>query len=228
MKYRSKRILFHLSRLQRRRIYAPAFSLTEVVTALIILALISSSVLVVINRCMVSAADSELRMQAFEVARDNMETLLSKNSVEESVEYGSSIKYPEVKWQTNVEMFYEPTVTEQMQIWVRGICSAEYTDTAGEEQTVELTHWLTSLTKEQLLEMFQQRFSDPNELGEPNRSSGLDTIEIETGTPDTSIFEPEADCDTLPFCESIRCYLQAENPDRPTSDEIIRYLKECP
>ncbi|MFA5252310.1 MAG: type II secretion system protein, partial [Phycisphaerae bacterium] len=87
MKCRSKQILL------------PAFSLVEVMTALIILALISSSVLVVINRCMASAADSSLRMQAFEVARDNMETLLSRDEVEETVEYGSSDKYPEIKWQ---------------------------------------------------------------------------------------------------------------------------------
>ena len=95
---------------------APAFSLVEAVTALIILALISSSVLVVINRCMASAADSALRMQAFEVARDNMETLLSKDSVNEMVEYGSSDKHPEIKWQTTVEMFYEPAAMEQMQM----------------------------------------------------------------------------------------------------------------
>src|SRR4030042_2169323 len=131
MKCRSKQILL------------PAFSLVEAVTALIILALISSSVLVVINRCMTSAADSALRMQAFEVARDNMETLLSKDSVNETVEYGSSVKHPEIQWKTTVEIFYEP-VMEQTQIWVRGICSAEYTDTAGEAQKIELTHWLTS------------------------------------------------------------------------------------
>jgi hypothetical protein len=144
----------------------PAFSLVEAVTALIILALITSSVLVVINRCMASAADSALRMQAFEVARDNMETLLSKDSVEEMVEYGSSVKYPEIRWQTTVEVFYEPAAMEQMQIWVRGICSAEYTDSAGEVQTIELTHWLTGLTKEQLLEIIKEKQREKERLAE--------------------------------------------------------------
>ncbi|GAI98044.1 unnamed protein product [marine sediment metagenome] len=116
----------------------------EALTALIILALVSSSVLVVINRCMASAADSALRMQAFEIARDNMETLLSKDSAEEMVEYGSSDKYPAIQWQTAVETFYEP-MTERM--WVRAVCSAEYADIAGDVQTIELTHWLTALTK---------------------------------------------------------------------------------
>ncbi|MFZ2147959.1 MAG: prepilin-type N-terminal cleavage/methylation domain-containing protein [Sedimentisphaerales bacterium] len=127
-----------------------AFSLVEVLTALAILALISSSVLVVINRCVASAADSALRIQAFEVARENMEKLLASPSVKENVEYGQSNKYPEITWQTVVETFYEP-ITSRM--WVRGVCSAEYRDTEGQEQKVELTHWLTGLTKEQLLEV---------------------------------------------------------------------------
>jgi len=130
------------------------FSLVEAVTALIILALISSSVMVVINRCMTSAADSSLRMQAFEVARENMEALLSKDSVQESVEYGNSDKYPEIKWETVVQTFYEPLMER---IWVRGICSAEYTDTSGDVQKIELMQWLTGLTRKQLIQMIEQK-----------------------------------------------------------------------
>jgi hypothetical protein len=40
---------------------------------------------------------------------------------------------------------------------VRAVCSAGYTDTAGEKQTVELTHWLTDLTKQQLLQIMEQQ-----------------------------------------------------------------------
>ncbi|MCH8119729.1 MAG: prepilin-type N-terminal cleavage/methylation domain-containing protein [Planctomycetes bacterium] len=126
------------------------FSLVEVLTALAILALISSSVLVVIDRCVVSAADSSLRMQAFEVARENMEKLLASPLVQETVEYGESDTYLGITWQTVVETFYEP-ITARM--WVRGICSAEYIDMEGQKQTVELTHWLTGLTKGQLLDI---------------------------------------------------------------------------
>ena len=140
-----------------------AFSLVEAVTALIILALVSSSVLVVINRCMASAADSELRMQAFEVARENMEAILSRDSVKELVEYGSSDKYPEIQWQTTVETFYEPVTAR---IWVRAVCSAEYADTAGEVQTIELMHWLTGLTKEQLIQMIEEKQKDEERSAE--------------------------------------------------------------
>jgi len=131
--------------------------LAEAVAALVILAFFSSGVLAVINRCMAWASDSAVRMRAFEVARDNMEKLLSSDSVKEMSEYGDSEKYPGIKWQTDVETFYEP-VTSRM--WVRGICTAQYEDAAGEEQTIELTHWLTNLTKEQLLALAQRDESE--------------------------------------------------------------------
>ena len=121
--------------------------------ALSILALMCSSVLVVINRCAASGADTALRMQAFEVARENMEKLLSMQSVNEMVEYGDSEIYPEVAWQTVVETFYEP-ITSRM--WLRGVCSAEYLDSEGQVQTVELTHWLTDLSKDQLLDVMSR------------------------------------------------------------------------
>lgn len=129
------------------------FTLIEVMTALIILALISFNVLVVVDNCVVSAANSKLRMQAFQVARENMEQLLAAESLSEKYEYGTSDKYPDIEWKTVVEAFYEP-VTARM--WIRGVCSAGYEDTDGEEQEVELTHWLTDLTKEQLLEMMNE------------------------------------------------------------------------
>jgi len=127
--------------------------LPEAVAALVILAFFSSGVLVVINRCMAWAADSAVRMRAFEVARENMEKLLSSDSVKEMSEYGDSEKYPGIKWQTDVETFYEP-ITSRM--WVRGVCTAQYEDAAGEEQTIELTHWLTNVTKEQMLQLLER------------------------------------------------------------------------
>lgn len=131
-----------------------AFTLIEVTTALVILALISISVLVVLERCMKSTIDSTQRMRAFDVARENMEVLLASDSVSEMTEYGTSDKYPGIKWQTTVETFYEP-ITARM--WIQGVCSAEYSDSADTTQTVTLTHWLTDLTKDQLLQIIRQR-----------------------------------------------------------------------
>jgi prepilin-type N-terminal cleavage/methylation domain-containing protein len=138
-----------------------AFSLVEVLMALAILALISSSVLVVIDRCVASAAASTLRMRAFEVARENMEKLLASASVKESIEYGESEKYPDIGWQTVVETFYEP-ITARM--WIRGVCSAQYNDPNGQEQTVELTNWLTDLTKAQLLQLEKRDETEQGDL----------------------------------------------------------------
>lgn len=137
----------------KKKLSKPAFTLIEVVAAVDILALVMLSVLVVINRCAASGADTALRMQAFEVARENMEKLLALQSVEEMVEYGDSDIYPEITWNTVVETFYEP-ITSRM--WLRGVCSTQYIDSDGQEQTVELTHWLTDLTKNQLLDVMSR------------------------------------------------------------------------
>ena len=127
-----------------------AFSLVETLAALVILAFISGSVLVVVNRYMASAVDLVLRMQAFEVARTNMEKLLTLSSAQESVEYGTSEMYPDIQYQTVVEPFYVPLTAK---MWIQAVCSAEYTDSEGEIRTVELTHWLTNVTKAELLSL---------------------------------------------------------------------------
>ncbi len=123
-----------------------AFTLLEVITALAILAFASSSVLFVINRCMTTAANSNFQMEAFRLTRENLEKLLTSDTLSEQVEYGTSDRYPDISWQTVVEAFSEP-VTGQM--WLRAVCSAEYTDPAGKTQTVELVHWITTLTDQQ-------------------------------------------------------------------------------
>ena len=137
-----------------------AFSLVEATTSLIILAFISSSVLVVINRCVAATADSTLRMQAFDVARENMEMLLALDSVQQMVEYGYSEKYPEIQWQTTVESFSAPSPDFSKPTslgWVRAICLAEYVDTDGEQQKVELVHWLTNLTQKQMQQIAEEK-----------------------------------------------------------------------
>jgi len=137
-------------RIKNRR----GFSLVEVVTALIILSLISSSVLVIIDRNVKAATNLTAKMHAFEIARENMETLLSQDSVKEKVDYGTSDKYPDIEWETTVETFYEPFTS---QMWVRAICTATYEDTAGTKQEVKLTHWLTNVTKRQLVEILKEK-----------------------------------------------------------------------
>jgi prepilin-type N-terminal cleavage/methylation domain-containing protein len=148
-------------RFKTRDVRKKAFSLVEVSAALIILALVSSGVMVVIDQCATSGADSMLRMQAFEVARENMEKLLARDSLKEAVDYGDSELYPGVKWETAVETFYEP-ITARM--WVQGVCLARFEDTEGQEQTVELSHWLTDVSKDQLLKMMNEQDSEQGPL----------------------------------------------------------------
>ena len=124
-----------------------AFCLTEVVVSLMLLAIMSSSVLVVINRSMASASDMSLKAQAFEIARENMEQVLVSPAVEEKTEYGRSERFPAIEWETLTETFSPPIGVDT---WIRAVCKARYEDAEGETQEVELVHWLTALTDSQM------------------------------------------------------------------------------
>jgi type II secretory pathway pseudopilin PulG len=140
-----------------RRPHAAGFTLFEVVAALGILGLVSASALLVINRCMNAASNGALRMEAFRLAQENLEKVLVSESVTETVDYGTSEVYPDISWQTVIEAFPEP-VTGKM--WVRAVCSARYTDAAGENQTVELEHWIAELTDQQAGQLASQEDLD--------------------------------------------------------------------
>jgi len=130
-----------------------AFTLAESMAAVTLLAFIGISVWVVLERCTASAANSIQRMRAFEIARENMEKILGLDSVQETTEYGTSEKFPDIRWQTTIESFYESATSH---MWVRAVCSAEYTDTSGEPQNVELTNWLTRLSDAQMAQLTQK------------------------------------------------------------------------
>lgn len=148
MSYFNNKILFAQTRLRR------AFTLIEVALALTILAAITSSVLVVMSRCIKTTIGTQTKMRAFEIARENMEKLLASASIEDMAEFGISEIYPDIMWETIVETFYEP-ITSRM--WVQAVCSATYTDSNNEVQQVELAHWLTNLSKKQVKDVLDQR-----------------------------------------------------------------------
>jgi hypothetical protein len=138
-----------------------AFTLVESMAATTLLVFIGASVWVVVDRCMISAADSTMRMRAFEIARENMEKLLGSDTVQETTEYGQSEKYPEIHWQSTIESFSDP-ISSRM--WVQAVCSAEYIDVAGETKSVELTHWLTALTDEQSQQLLEGKEKQKQQL----------------------------------------------------------------
>lgn len=129
-----------------------AFTLIEVLTALAILALTTSSVLFVVNQSVGSAADSARRVEALELARENMECILTSPSVTETVEFGTSETDPAISWRTVIEAFSEPAAGA---MWLRAVCTADFMDSKGETQKVELVHWLTPLTDQQAAQFMQ-------------------------------------------------------------------------
>jgi type II secretory pathway component PulJ len=124
-----------------------AFTLPEAMAAVVLLAFITASVWTVLERCSIAAVNTTQQMRAFEVARENMESLLVLDTVEETTEYGISEKHPDIQWETTVESFTDPATSS---MWVQAVCKAEYLDAAGEVQSVELTHWLTALSQQQM------------------------------------------------------------------------------
>jgi prepilin-type N-terminal cleavage/methylation domain-containing protein len=158
------------------------FSLIEIIASLIILALICSSIFMVIDRCLNSTADISLKIQAFEVARENMETLLSRKGVKEKVSYGTSKRYPYINWETIVETFEEPIGS---QMWVRAVCSANYIDSQGTEQEVELRHWLTNISKRQMIDILEQMDKRERILKEQLITAPLEAAAYADVSPET-------------------------------------------
>ncbi len=143
------------------------FTLIEVTVALIILGMIIATVLVVVNRAIDTVVLWQTKMQAFDIARENMEKILAQPSVTDSVEYGISEENPDITWETTIESFYEP-ITNNM--WIRAVCSAKFTDESGQEQKIEFAHWLAGLSKEQVLQILEQKQREKEyyeAMGEP-------------------------------------------------------------
>lgn len=152
------------SPVQNRR----AFTLIEVTVALIVFGMITATVLIVVNRAIDTVVLWQTKMQAFEIVRENMEKILSKSSITDSVEYGISETNPDITWETTIESFYEP-ITNNM--WMRAVCSAEFVDGNGEEQKIELTHWITILSKEQIQQILEQKQREMEYLAAIDESS---------------------------------------------------------
>jgi hypothetical protein len=168
------------------------FTLVEGMAAVTLLAFIGTGIWLIVEQCSLSATDSTQRMRAFETARDNMEKLLIAVSVEESTEYGTSEKYPDICWETTIETFYQPV---DARMWIRAVASADYTDSAGQTQTISLTQWLTDLTDEQVNELadrkalleklLEEHLIDTDELAAQYAGVTVDTIRtwVRNGMP---------------------------------------------
>jgi prepilin-type N-terminal cleavage/methylation domain-containing protein len=161
-----------------------AFTLIEVSVALVIFGMIAATVLVVVNRAMDTVVAWQTKMEAFEVARENMEKVLTQKSVTDIVEYGTSEKNPGINWETTVESFYEPISNR---LWIRAVCSAGYIDGSGEEQKIEFTHWITGPDKEQIKQILEQKLREEEylqSLAEPSEEQTVDTQQPDEQLPD--------------------------------------------
>jgi len=150
----------------------------EVVVAVMIIGVIVTSIITVMNRCIGAAIDSRTNMQAFEIARNNMEKLLAENKLAEKIEFGISELNPDIQWETLIETFTEP-VTGSM--WLQAACSATYTDQNGELQTVEFKHWLSEVSPALQKKLKAQDEKERQLMAQYAEEMGLDPDEVEIG-----------------------------------------------
>ena len=180
------------------KLWPAAFTFIEVITAITILAAITGTIFVVVDRCVSTTIDIQSKTQAFEVARENMETLLASDSVRETTEFGTLESNPDIEWTTVVEPFYEPATNR---MWIRAVCSASYSDSTGERQNIELTHWLTDVTKTQMQQIIDQQKREAEyldaleEMGleEPDQTPDTDETEEPTEKPEDNTIPPIPD-----------------------------------
>lgn len=220
MNYRSKKNPFY------RRIDDSAFTLIEVVMAVTIITVMVATVLTVMNRCLEAAIDNRTKMQAFELARENMENLLALNSVSDQAEFGTSEKNPDIQWTTVVETFDEPTDSE---MWVQAVCSATYVDSKGEEQSIELTHWLSEVPKniqKLILAQRQKELELMDEFGIPGSYSDEQIAEFAVDM-DISVRDATMLLENMTMLEAAKVIALAQKTGL-TLDEAIKALNMSP
>jgi Tfp pilus assembly protein PilV len=150
--------------------------------ALVILGMIIASIFTILNRCVDMVADCQTKVEAFNIARGNMEKLLAQKSLSDTFEYGTSETNPDINWETNVESFYEP-VSNKM--WMRAVCTCEFKTSAGEDDKVELTQWLTSLSQKQIMQITEQQQREEAYAGSNNENSSETENTEKPETPET-------------------------------------------
>jgi hypothetical protein len=164
----------------RRKPYK-AFTLVEVAVTIVVVGLIVGTSMTILDNLIGAMSDIRLHTDAFETARQNMESLLSEQNIRDKIEYGISEIHPEIQWQTVIEPFYEP-ITNAM--WIRAICSAGYTDSKGTYQEVELEHWLTNLPANVVRQIIQQQKMEEEYL---DLLSGTASGQAEAALQETTI-----------------------------------------
>lgn len=143
-----------------------AFTLVEVCAAVVIVGFITASVMIVIHNCIDATIDLKLRGQAFEIAREKMELVLASDKLKEQADSGISDRNPEIDWEIVIEADTIADDSDSSQIWLKAISTANYTDSKGEMQNVELVHWVAGLSPQQMKQIKADQMAGVRKDGE--------------------------------------------------------------
>ena len=183
------------------------FTLIETLAALGVLAVISATIFVIIDRAVDTTADMAMQRQAFEIARENMEKILAGSTATESSEFGISDRYPNIEWHTATESFYEP-ITSQM--WVRAVSTADYYDCDSQQQSIEFTHWVTNLTQKEIQKLLKDKTKESTDDTKTDDSQ-KDDADRQDETGEEKILKQFPACETL---------------DKDACIELLRHIDE--
>ena len=153
------------------------FTVLEALMAVLVIGFVASSIMVVMDNSISSLTEIKLRTQAFELARENMEMMLTGDSVTEISDSGTSDINPEIAWEISIKA-QQASSTDGV-IWVKAKSSASYRDSNDDLETIEFEQWITSLTKSQSKQIQKLRMLQAQEDGVDSEIDNDETIDSE-------------------------------------------------
>ncbi|MGE4285836.1 MAG: prepilin-type N-terminal cleavage/methylation domain-containing protein [Phycisphaerae bacterium] len=166
-----------------------AYTLVEAMAALLVMGIVVSGVVVTITNCLETMIDMRLENNAVDLARENMEYILSKNDAYEFYDSGVDEFNPDLNWEIGFEVATYPNTSD---MWVRAFSTSGYYRTDGEYKTIEFESWIVRLSDEQQQQYKEQATAEQQMLDDvadavSEAQAEKDTAEEET---DTGSVEP--------------------------------------
>ncbi len=167
------------------------FTLIEALTALVIVGFTCGTVLVVINDSVDSISDQSSRLEAIEVARENMESMTSQTVLKEFAETGLSELYPNIEWTKTVVVTPFPGASR---LWLMATSTANFYNSENELEEVKFESWLAPLTPQQEKLVMQDKQLEQKYLAELEQQKSAEQ-ELEQEQTDGSS-RPQQDTNT--------------------------------
>ena len=184
------------------------FTLIEAIAALAIVGFVCGTVVLVINNSLDAMTDYQSRLRAIDAARENIELILSNETLPEFSESGISELYPDIEWTRGVEV---ATFPASGKFWLRAFSSANFYNTDGELEEIEFENWLTPLSPQQERLVREDRQKEQEYLYE------LQEAELQEQAEEQALEQEQSDSEQLPE--------QGGDSEMPTLEDALKMLE---